>query len=95
MDGGRWLPAEAAASGPSVPLTRVPRRQYLNANGWDTGWDGWGGRVATGKRQFNGRYRLFWFLESGNGTESKRRDLSILYLYYKKDERNRYNFHQN
>jgi hypothetical protein len=37
IDGGRWPPEGADASGPSVPLIRLPLRQYLNANGWDTG----------------------------------------------------------
>lgn len=40
MDGERWLPAGADTSGPSVALTCLPRQQYLNANGWDTGWGG-------------------------------------------------------
>jgi len=61
IDGGRWPPGGVDASGPSVPLTRLPLGQYLNANGWDTGWGGWAARVAL---IFNWRYRFF--LDFGN-----------------------------
>ena len=62
MDGGRWSPGGTDASGPSVTLTRLPLGQYLNANGWDTGWGGWVARVAV---VFNWHYRFFWILEMG------------------------------
>jgi len=62
MDGGRWSPGGTDASGPSVTLTRLPLGQYLNANGWDTGWGGWVARVAV---VFNWRYRFFGILEMG------------------------------
>jgi hypothetical protein len=51
----------AVGSGPSVVLTRLPRRQILNANGWDTGWGRW---LAAPGRQIPPV--LFVILEFGN-----------------------------